>query len=206
MWDIIFPGIPRPESPYHESDGVEEFRSYRQYYSQYSESMLMAGAQKYMEIGAWPWFSTVPEDERKNIFQWFIHDGPRLVYDSWWLKRTSDERESNSGTPSERSGPLTHLSKLDSGVGMGAQRLASNSQQAAEGVWPVSFPDPVGGEGYGAEPLAQWINQKPDPGPWSATGAGAWACDPAQGHHAPSDELYDELHAMPSSGHPGSRL
>ncbi len=211
MWDIIFPGIPRPGSPYHESDGAEEFRSYLQYHSQYSERMLRAGAQKCMEDGSWPCFFNMPGAERESIFEWFIHVGPKLVYDRWWSTRTSDERESNSGTLSERSGPLTNLSKMDSGVGMGAQRPVSGCQLGGETVWPASFPDPVGGGGYGMEPLVQ-SNQAAAPEPWSPAGAGAWALnqglpvghDSTQVDHRRLDDLLNELYAMPSSGPPGS--
>ena len=216
VWEIILPGIPRPESPYHESDGAEEFRSYRQYHSQYSENMLRAGAQSCMADGSWPWFLRMPEAERESILQWFTQVGPRLVYDRWWSTRTSDEKESNSGTLSERSGPLTNLSQLDSGVGMGAQRPVSGCQLGVETVWPDSFPDPVGGGGYEME---QWSNVEPAPEPWSPAGAGAWAVlnPQGQGHnpqglehnppredHGPHDGLLTELSAMPSSGPLGS--
>ena len=152
----------------------------------------------------------MPEAETESIFQGFAHDGLWLVYGRWWLTRTSGERESNSGTLSKRSGPLTTLSPMDSGVGMGARRPVGGCQVGFERVWLVRFPDPVGGRGYGMEPLVQRSYQEPSPEPWSPAGAGTWTGNQGLGpnltraDYGPSGEPFNALSAMPSSGPPES--
>jgi len=117
LWDIVFPGRPRPDSPYQDANVSEELWSFRAHWETYSEAILEREAQAMIDTGRWPGFQRLSAEERQSILRWFTREGFGLAWGEWVSTRPPLPGQSRiDGAMTAQYATPSGTSQPDSGV------------------------------------------------------------------------------------------
>ncbi|KAG8158115.1 hypothetical protein KVR01_011876 [Diaporthe batatas] len=121
VFDILFPGHdPRPQSPYVDTDLLQDITLYQDYLTSHGPRIL---SDVLTQRGAITW--NLPNEERDlaAFQQTIFEDGLRAVFDHWVAHRSLNRDETNISSASAIPGELTPPSSSNSGEATGPNSI-----------------------------------------------------------------------------------
>jgi hypothetical protein len=129
VWDIVFPGRPRPRSAYLDARHAAELWAFCEYCRAQGPAVLDEQLRVMVNAGAWTGPEALAGEERREILEWALDQGLEFLFGEWsrsWVAETG-----------KSSAPLADSGGADGGVGPGAQQPRGGS------------PPGIGGSGSG---------------------------------------------------------
>ncbi|KAI0386973.1 hypothetical protein F5Y04DRAFT_242709 [Hypomontagnella monticulosa] len=142
IWDIVFPGRPKPTSPYMDPGLSEDFCNFREFSQSRGPAIL---AEELQSRGLF-----MPQDGTESALQVAIARGFNTLFEEWLSNQdASPQPPAPSGSSPVASGrrkphrqtktEATTSSSADSGVELGSQALSHNSRQEMSFLPPAQL-------------------------------------------------------------------
>lgn len=122
LWDLVFPGRPRPRSAYREVGFSEELGSFREFCATHSGEVLDAAALDVIATGRWPGFALLEGEERREILAWCVGEGVEISFMAWRAERTAATAGMGMGSGSSRGGAMSAQDDATPSVGLGEEQ------------------------------------------------------------------------------------
>ncbi|KAH6856683.1 hypothetical protein B0I37DRAFT_80626 [Chaetomium sp. MPI-CAGE-AT-0009] len=122
IWEILFPGRPRPTSAYREAGISEDLCSFREYCRAYGDTLLDEELETLTPTAgdALPGFQGLATEERCSILRWAFREAVELAFGDWISDRPLDGRRRG-----DEAGPALTASATPAGCSLADSGVAS---------------------------------------------------------------------------------
>lgn len=204
IWDIVFPGRPRPRSAYRDVGISGDLGSFFESCAASAEDVLDNAVLAVMATGRWPGFGRLDAEERRSILRWMSGEGQEIAFMLWRRERAASTVATGMGSGGSSSAgamsvqgsadtPAGSFSLPDSGVVVaGETRLPTVGESLVEDAVSGYERDGIAEE----EGISDLLQEVIDEG----EGEGGEAHEDGRGHEGGSPAVNNPQGGMAADG------